>query len=71
MNSRGWVVVQEILKGIVADFTAEAMDCDDDSMIVSRQRKAHAARKVVEEFNRRAAAGTNIDQETHASQSDY
>lgn len=61
MNSAGWRVALEVMESIVRDFSAEAMDCDDESKIVGLQREARAARRFVKEFNTRVAGGSRIE----------
>lgn len=61
MNSAGWRVVTEIMDAIAEEFSAEAMDCDDESKIIGLQREARAARRFIKKFNSRVSAGTRIE----------
>lgn len=60
IGSQGWRVVNDIIESIVKGAESAALDCDDETKIVSLQRDARVARKIFQEFKRQIEDGVNV-----------
>lgn len=69
LNSIGWRHIDKLLENIVVGWEKMALSTEDESRIVTAQREARVARKVLEEFRSRVQIAGSIDPEPAADES--
>lgn len=69
LSSPGWRHIDKLLENLVVGWERTALSEEDESRIVTAQREARVARKILEEFRSRVQIAGSADPEPKADES--